>query len=287
MTPTQLQAWIRNKSIATGIPAEVLSRSYMMGKLVEQIAESEYKDRFIIKGGFLLGAMFGIENRSTMDIDTSVRNLSLVAEELEKIFETIFKIPSKEGIRFRITKFQNIRENSSYPGIRMNLIAQLEKMKVDIKMDITTGEVLYSEMVKYRYELLFENRFIEIMVYPVEQILAEKLQTMIYLEDDNTRARDFYDIYILYLMGKIDYEKLYKALRRTCTIRGMDDSLRNYYKESWTIISKSPRLASHWERYRNSERNPYAKKLTFPEIMEACNAILSEVLAVEEKALQE
>lgn len=281
MSPTQLKAWINNKSKETGIQSDLLMRSYMMGKLVEKIANSEFKDNFVVKGGFLLGSVMGVENRSTMDLDTTVRKMKVSEERLVETFNEIFEEETKEGIEFSLKSLKEMREDDEYPGFRINLSAKLSNMRIDLKMDVTTGGVIYPNAIEYDHNLMFEDKSVEIMAYPIEQVLAEKLHAVIYLEESNTRARDFYDIYMLSQNEDFDYEQLEKAMEETFAARGMNETLTEYIEETAPIIENSEKLESVWENYRNSKRNPYAANLSFTEVMGSTVNLLDKVKQIE------
>lgn len=277
MTPTQLKAWINNKSKESGIPSDLLMRSYMMGKLVEKLAESEYKDNFVVKGGFYLGSVLGIENRATMDLDTTVRKMRVTEGKLLEAFSQILESPTVEGIDFSLKDLKEIRDADFYPGYRANLKANLGTMNVDLKVDVTTGDVIYPEAIEYDHKLLFEDKTVEIYAYPLEQVLAEKLHAAIYLEETNTRARDFYDIYMLTSTESIDVPTLAEAMTKTFDSRGMKESLTTYIDETVPILQTSNRLESIWENYRKSKRNPYAENLEYSDVIGATSDLLNQV----------
>lgn len=277
MTPTQLKAWINNKSKETNIPSDLLMRSYMMGKLVEKISESEYKDNFVVKGGFLLGSVLGIENRATMDLDTTVRKMKVTERKLDQTFSEILDGDTEEGIEFSLKDLKEIRGADFYPGYRANLQAKLGTMVVDLKIDVTTGDVIHPEAIEYDHRLLFEDKSVEILAYPLEQVLAEKLHAAIYLEETNTRARDFYDIYMLIATEKIDVPTLAETMDRTFKARGMEEPLSEYISETVPILESSDRLRSIWNSYSKSMRNPYAESLEFEDVIGATGKLLNSV----------
>ncbi|WP_137665453.1 nucleotidyl transferase AbiEii/AbiGii toxin family protein [Enterococcus hulanensis] len=277
MTPTQLKAWINNKSKESNIPSDLLMRSYMMGKLVEKISESDYKDNFVVKGGFLLGSVFGIENRTTMDLDTTVRKMKVTEGNLDQTFNEILDGVTEEGIEFSLKDLKEIRDADFYPGFRANLQAKLGKMNVDLKVDVTTGDVIYPEAIEYDHKLMFEDKSVEIMAYPLEQVLAEKLHATIYLEETNTRARDFYDIYMLNATDQVDVGVLAETMDKTFKARGMMDPLSDYIEETVPILETSDRLRSIWNNYSKSKRNPYAESLEFDDVIGMTSDLLNKV----------
>lgn len=277
MTPTQLKAWINNKSKESNIPSDLLMRSYMMGKLVEKISESDYKENFVVKGGFLLGSILGIENRTTMDLDTTVRKMKVTEGKLEQTLNEILSGATAEGIEFSLKDLKEIRDADFYPGFRANLQAKLGTMNVDLKVDVTTGDVIHPEAVEYDHKLLFEDKSVEIFAYPLEQVLAEKLHAAIYLEETNTRARDFYDIYMLNATENIDVAVLTETMEKTFKARGMKEPLSEYISETVPVIESSERLKSIWHNYSNSKRNPYAENLEFADVIGVTGDLLNRV----------
>lgn len=277
MTPTQLKAWINNKSKETTIPSDLLMRSYMMGKVVERISESNFKENFVVKGGFLLGSMLGLENRATMDLDTTLRKMKVSEEELNKTLSSVLEGETKEGISFSLKSLKEIREADFYPGYRANVQASLGNMNVDIKIDVTTGDVIYPEAIEYNHQLLFEDKAVEVFAYPVEQVLAEKLHAAVYLEETNTRARDFYDIYMLASTKEIDVPLLAETMDKTFSARGLSLPITNYIEETVPILENSDRLKNTWESYRKSKRNPYAVDLSYSDVISRTSELLNKV----------
>lgn len=221
-TARQLKALVRNRSNGDSLKAQIIIRNYIMERLLERISLSRYKDRFILKGGMLVTALVGHENRATMDIDTTIKNLPLSVDDVEVILTEIMKIKVEDGIVFSIKKITEIMEEAEYPGVRAILQAQLESMRTPLKIDISSGDVITPREIKFEYKLMFEERTILIWAYNIETIVAEKLETVISRGTANTRLRDFYDLYILQQEKtvSIDMEKLKLAFRATSRKRG-------------------------------------------------------------------
>ena len=193
----QLNALIRNKAAGDGDKAQILLRIYMMERLLERISVSGYRDNFILKGGMLVSSLVGVDMRTTMDIDTTVRALPLTQEKAREFLEEIMAIDLEDHVSFRITKVEDIMEGHEYEGIRFHIEGVLEKLRQTIKIDISTGDAIIPAAVKYELPLILENRKIGLWAYNMETLLAEKLETVMTRADANTRMRDFYDIYIL------------------------------------------------------------------------------------------
>lgn len=193
---------------------------------MERVTLSKYKDNFILKGGMLAAAMVGLDNRATMDIDTSIRNLPLDMEHAKKIVEEIAAVKIDDNIRFEIKDISNIMDEAEYGGVRLSLTAFLDTMKIPLKIDISTGDAITPAEITYRYKLMFEQRYISLWAYPLETVLAEKIETVLSRGVLNTRLRDFYDLYILQqtelqidrttLAAGITWKTVMNAIRALC-----------------------------------------------------------------------
>ena len=212
-----LKAYIKNKSIERNIPAQLVMQNYMLERLLERISISKYKNNFIIKGGFLISSIVGIDSRTTMDLDTTVKGLNLSKETLKYVFSEVCNINLNDNITFDILNLEDIREKDDYPGIRVKLNACYPPLKVPISVDITTGDKIIPREITYSFNSLFENREIKVLAYNLETILSEKIETILSRGIVNTRVRDYYDIYILYSLYKnsINYHNLKNAIFST------------------------------------------------------------------------
>lgn len=198
LTPAQIKGRIKNVAKQNGSDPITLLRIYMMERFLERITYSKYKDDFIVKGGILVTSMIGISMRSTMDIDTTIRNFDLTKEETTRIVNEIKDISLDDHIEFILNDVSDIMDNMEYPGIRIHMDAKLENLIVPIKIDISTGDVITPREVRYEYPLLLEDKSIQLWSYNLETILAEKIQTILSRGLLNTRMRDFYDVTTLF-----------------------------------------------------------------------------------------
>lgn len=196
-TSRQLKALVRNRSRGDSTKAQLLIRSYIMERFLERISLSPYREKFILKGGMLISSMVGVDYRSTMDMDTTVRNMPLSADHMEKIVKDIIRIPIEDGVTFGIKKITEIMEEEEYGGIRLHLEAVLDTMKIPLKLDVSTGDIITPKEITYQYWLMFEERTIPVLAYNLETVLAEKLETVPRRGTANTRLRDFYDLFLL------------------------------------------------------------------------------------------
>lgn len=214
-TARQLKDLIRNLSKKKSADAQILMRNYMMERFLERISLSEYKNQFILKGGMLVAAMVGLDARATMDLDATIKGTNVSVEDVEMIISQIISIPLDDGVSFRVKRISEIMEEADYPGVRVSMETKFDGVITPLKIDISTGDVITPREIKYKFNLMLEDRTIEVWAYNLETVLAEKLETVISRNVTNTRMRDFYDIYIL---QKLYGEQLSKDVFRDALV---------------------------------------------------------------------
>ena len=214
-TARQLKDLIRNLSKKKSADAQILMRNYMMERFLERISLSEYKNQFILKGGMLVAAMVGLDARATMDLDATIKGTNVSVEDVEMIISQIISIPLDDGVSFRVKRISEIMEEADYPGVRVSMETKFDGVITPLKIDISTGDVITPREIKYKFNLMLENRTIEVWAYNLETVLAEKLETVVSRNVTNTRMRDFYDIYIL---QKLYGEQLSKDVLRDALV---------------------------------------------------------------------
>ncbi len=196
-TAWQLKDLIRNLARSKSADAQVLMRNYMMERFLERISVSEYRDKFILKGGMLVAAMIGLESRTTMDIDGTVKGANVSVEDVEQMVADIVSVPMDDGVEFQIKRISEIMDEAEYPGIRVSMETKFDGVRTPLKIDISTGDAITPREVRYKFKLMLEERYIDIWAYNLETILAEKLETVVSRSTTNTRMRDFYDLHML------------------------------------------------------------------------------------------
>ena len=265
----QLKALIKNLAKEKCISAQLVLQNYMLERFLERISLSSYRDNYIIKGGFLIASMVGLDTRATMDMDATIKGYPVKEDSIRKMIEEMLGIPIEDGITFRLQSIHEIREDDEYSGYRASLIAEYGRMAVPLKLDITSGDKITPREIEYSYKLMWENRSISILAYNLSTILAEKLETILSRADQNTRPRDYYDVYILTkLQGEnIDAKSLSLALSATAEKRGSAHLLSQFWDILSTVKSSSI-MKSRWENYQKDF--DYAKGIEFEE---CCNAI--------------
>ena len=214
-TARQLKDLIRNMSKKKSADAQILMRNYMMERFLERISLSEYKNQFILKGGMLVAAMVGLDARATMDLDATIKGTNVSVEDVEMIISQIISIPLDDGVSFQVKRISEIMEEADYPGVRVSMETKFDGVITPLKIDISTGDVITPREIKYKFNLMLEDRTIEVWAYNLETVLAEKLETVISRNVTNTRMRDFYDIYIL---QKLYGEQLSKDVLRDALV---------------------------------------------------------------------
>ena len=249
-TPEQIKGRIKSVAKQNNADARTLMRIYMMERFLERLAQSEYRDNFIIKGGILVTAMIGVAHRSTMDIDTSMKNLNLSAEDALRVVNQVKDIDLDDGVSFEVKDVSNIMDEMEYPGIRVTMNANVGRLITPLKIDISTGDVITPRAIEFNYDLLLEDRSISLWSYNLETILAEKLQTVLARGILNTRMRDFYDIRILLdtYEDKVNKAVLKDAFAATCKKRGTDH-LQEQAEEIIKIIEANEQLQVLWRAY--------------------------------------
>ena len=268
-TARQLKDLIRNMSKKKSADAQILMRNYMMERFLERISLSEYKNQFILKGGMLVAAMVGLDARATMDLDATIKGANVSLTDVETIISNIIAIPIDDGVSFCIKRISEIMEEADYPGVRVSMETKFDGVITPLKIDISTGDVITPKEIRYRFNLMLEDRTIEVWAYNLEMVLAEKLETVISRNVTNTRMRDFYDIYILQKLHGEQLKKqvLWDALVATAKKRGTLDLIEaEDIREIFDEIESSPVMETLWKTYQKNYS--YAANVSWHTIME-------------------
>lgn len=265
-TAKQLKDRIRNLSKENAADAQILMRNYMMERFLERISLSEYRDKFILKGGMLVSAMVGLASRSTMDIDTTIKGETLGIDEVERMIANIIAVPVDDSVEFHIKRVSQIMDEAEYPGVRVSMETEFDGVRTPLKIDISTGDVITPHEVRYSFKLMLENRSIDIWAYNLETVLAEKLETVISRATTNTRMRDFYDLYILHqLYGReLIPANLHMALMATAKKRGTE----KYLSDAAVVFDEVEAdfdMEKQWKSYQ--KKFPYAADLSWKAVM--------------------
>ena len=273
----QLKDKVRNISDGNNNKAATLLRNFMMERFLERVSLSSYRNNFILKGGMLVASIVGVNMRATMDIDTTVKALPLNEQDVQKIIKEICDIKLEDNVSFQIKSIKTIMEEFENPGIRVMLEATLDRMRQPIKIDISTDDVITPEAVNYDYKLMFEERWISVLTYNIETLLAEKMQTILKRGLANTRLRDFYDIYNIlnYEKENVDQATLMKAFSATCqkreTVFGKED-----IREILLLISEDVHMKELWQQFNSN--NFYVGDLKWETVIDYVSRIMKEIL---------
>ena len=272
-TPEQIKGRIKSVAKQNNADARTLMRIYMMERFLERLAQSEYRDNFIIKGGILVTAMIGVAHRSTMDIDTSMKNLNLSAEDALRVVNQVKDIDLDDGVSFEVKDVSNIMDEMEYPGIRVTMNANVGRLITPLKIDISTGDVITPRAIEFNYDLLLEDRSISLWSYNLETILAEKLQTVLARGILNTRMRDFYDIRMLLdtYEDKVNKAVLKDAFAATCKKRGTDH-LQEQAEEIIKIIEADEQLQMLWRAYQ--KKYSYAADIDYASVISGVRKLM-------------
>ena len=272
-TPEQIKGRIKSVAKQNNADARTLMRIYMMERFLERLAQSEYRDNFIIKGGILVTAMIGVAHRSTMDIDTSMKNLNLSAEDALRVVNRVKDIDLDDGVSFDVKDVSNIMDEMEYPGIRVTMNANVGRLITPLKIDISTGDVITPRAIEFNYDLLLEDRSISLWSYNLETILAEKLQTVLARGILNTRMRDFYDIRMLLdtYEDKVNKAVLKDAFAATCKKRGTDH-LQEQAEEIIKIIEADEQLQVLWRAYQM--KYSYAAEIDYASVISGVRKLM-------------
>lgn len=276
MNSMQLKDKLRNISKEKNIDINTLLRIYMYDRFIERLSSSKYSNNFVIKGGFYLSTLYGVESRSTMDIDTMFRNANFDEKTLINMFNDIVKIDLKDNVTFKIIDVDTIRDEDEYGGFRFNFVASMENIKEKFHIDVATGDPITPRAIVFKYIPLLSDRYINVYAYNIETVLAEKLETILSRLELNGRMRDFYDIYLIYSKDsdKINKENLRKAIENTFKKREFKGNILESYK----LVKESTILRKRWLMY--SKKYDYAKDIEYDEILKYIDQLIDEIETV-------
>ncbi len=268
-----LKAKIRNLAKKNEVSAQVILQNYMFECFLKRLSNSDYKDKFILKGGLLIASLVGLHNRSTMDMDVTIRHYSITLDLLTKTIRDICSIKINDDVKFIFVGIEAIREDDAYyGGYRVSIRAEYDTIFIPMHIDITSGDVITPNEVLHSFKMIFENNIIRIFAYNIETILAEKVETILRRGELNTRPRDFYDVYIL-TKTQIFEQSVFKiALKMTAEHRETTYIFNNINKRI-ADLQKSENLRSRWIKYTKEYR--YAEKISYEEIMKVIITLLS------------
>lgn len=272
----QLKAKIKQLTEGDSKKTQIYLRNFFMERFLERISESEYRDKFILKGGILVASIMGLDFRSTMDIDSTVKNFTLNEEEASKIIDKIINTKINDSVNFEITKASEIMGEHDYPGLRYFIHGSFDGIEQAIRLDLSISDIITPKAIVYEYKFMFEDRIIKLLTYNLETLLAEKLETIISLGSANTRMRDFYDIYILTISQKYDLLILKDAIKNTSIKRGTQKLIKDY-KSIIKDIKESLMMDRAWNNFKR--QSYFVGDLKWSEVLSQCEIIINNVLS--------
>ncbi len=267
------KAIINNMAKENNVAAQSVLQTYMLERLLERISISKYKDNFILKGGMLISAMLGIDSRTTMDMDTTIKGFPLTKDNITNIMDEICNIEIDDNVTLKINKVELIREDDDYGGYRITFEAKYNnEMPIIMKIDITTGDKITYKEIEYSFTLMLEDRKIQIWSYNVETIIAEKFEAIVKRGVLSTRIRDYYDVYMLINTQNkiIDKKTLKDAITLTAQHRGTSEIIKDWKKIVEKIANDS-KMRQQWKRYQKD--NFYAKEIEYKDLINAISKV--------------
>lgn len=269
----KIKSIISKKSLGDSDKSQRYFQLFYFERLLERISKSKYNGEIILKGGLLLTSIIGDDNRTTKDMDMTLKGIPLNKEIISNIFRKIFEIDINDGVSFEIISVKDIRKEDIYGRFRLNILSKLENNKTYITVELTNGDKITPKEMKYSYNSIFENKKISIMSYTLETVLAEKIHSVLTLGTLTTRLKDYYDIYILMFDKRVFIDKviLKSAIKNTFENRNVVINI-DEFKNIVNDIANDDDMKYKWKYYQ--ERNEYAKNISFIEIINSINKVL-------------
>lgn len=267
-----LKARIRNIAKDKNIPAQVILQNYMFERFLLRLSESEYKSKFVLKGGMLVAAIVGLDNRATMDLDTTLKGLPLTSESIRSAFENICAIDCGDDVSFAFNTISPIRDDDIYGGYRVSLTGKFDTILCPLSVDVSTGDAITPSPILFSFSEIFapESSF-ELWAYNIETVLAEKIETILRRGVFNTRPRDFYDVFALLTTQPFDKAVFAEALAATARHRSTEQQIADV-DGILENISGSKVLRDMWDKYR--KQFSYAKDIEFDAIIAEIRTLL-------------
>lgn len=272
MNKDKLKSIISKKAAGNNNLSAQLYQMYFFEHILDRLSKSKYKHNIILKGGLLLSSIIGDDERTTKDMDATLKSLPLERENVETIISDILNVYVDDGITYEIVDIKDIRQESEYGGFKINILATMTTLKVYLAIELTTGDKITPREIEYNYNCIFEDKKIPILAYTLETVIAEKYQTIIDRDIYNTRMKDFYDIYILIKDNKekIDFDNLILAIKNTFKNRETELNIKDI-KEQLENMKSSEQLIRLWKNYQQTA--PYSSNISFGKLFDSLEYI--------------
>ena len=276
MNSMQVKDKLKNIAVKKNIEFNTLLRLYMYDRFIERLAVSKYRDNFILKGGFYLSTLFGLESRSTKDIDTAIKDTNFTKENVEEMIKSIISIDINDGALINFMEISNIREEDQYGGFRVVLNVKVDTIRETFQIDIATGDPITPKPIVYKYIPILGDRYINIWSYNIETVIAEKLETILRRAEANSRTRDYYDLYLIYTKGwnNVNFNDLHKAIDKTFKKRNYTGNI----EETIAILKDSEIIKNRWDSYK--KKYEYAKDIDYDKIMQCIEEIVKAIIPI-------
>lgn len=276
MNSMQVKDKLKNIAVKRNLDFNTLLRLYMYDRFIERLAVSKYRDNFILKGGFYLSTLFGLESRSTKDIDTAIKDANFTKENVEKMIKSIIAIDINDGALISFIEIGNIREEDQYGGFRVILNVKVDTIRENFQIDIATGDPITPKPIVYKYRLILGDSYVNVWSYNIETVIAEKLETILRRAEANSRIRDYYDLYLIYTKGwnDVKIDDLRKAVDKTFEKRDYTGNI----EEVVAILKDSEIIKNRWNSYK--KKYEYANDIDYEEIMKCIAEIVKEIVPV-------
>ena len=278
MNSMQVKDKLKNIAVKRNLDFNTLLRLYMYDRFIERLAVSKYRDNFILKGGFYLSTLFGLESRSTKDIDTAIKDANFTKENVEKMIKSIIAIDINDGALISFIEIGNIREDDQYGGFRAILNVKVDTIRENFQIDIATGDPITPKPIVYKYCPILGDSYVDVWSYNIETVIAEKLETILRRAEANSRIRDYYDLYFIYTKGwnDIKIDDLRKAIYKTFEKRNYHGNI----EETVAILKDSEIIKNRWNLYK--KKYEYANDIDYEEIMKCIEKIVKVIVPVTE-----
>lgn len=276
MNSMQVKDKLKNIAVKRNLDFNTLLHLYMYDRFMERLAVSKYRDNFILKGGFYLSTLFGLESRSTKDIDTAIKDANFTKENVEKMIKSIIAIDINDGALISFIEIGNIREEDQYGGFRVILNVKVDTIRENFQIDIATGDPITPKPIVYKHRPILGNSYVNVWSYNIETVIAEKLETILRRAEANSRIRDYYDLYLIYTKGwnDVKIDDLRKAVDKTFEKRNYNGNI----EEAIAILKDSEIIKNRWDSYK--KKYEYANDIDYDEIMKCIEEIVKEIVPV-------
>ena len=276
MNSMQVKDKLKNIAVKRNLDFNTLLRLYMYDRFIERLAVSKYRDNFILKGGFYLSTLFGLESRSTKDIDTAIKDANFTKENVEEMIKSIISIDINDGALINFVEIGNIHEEDQYGGFRVILSVKVDTIRENFQIDIATGDPITPKPVVYKYRPILGDSYVNVWSYNIETVIAEKLETILRRAEANSRIRDYYDLYLIYTKGwnDVKVDDLRKAIDKTFEKRNYTGNI----EEAITILKDSKIIKNRWDSYK--KKYEYANDIDYDEIMKCIEEIVKVTVPV-------